>query len=113
MPADAPRAQRRRLPVVLLEADVVLPRVDAARFQAVEIELLDLVGRGFQDHLVLVVLEEAIRILPEAAVVRSPRRLHVGDAPGLRSEHAEERLRMRCAGADFEVERLLQQAPVG
>ena len=38
LPADAPGAERRRLPVVLLEADVVLPRVDAARLEAVEID---------------------------------------------------------------------------
>src|SRR3989442_6696900 len=50
LPADAPRAERRRLPVVLLESDVVLARVDAARLQAFEIQLLHFVGRGLEDR---------------------------------------------------------------
>jgi hypothetical protein len=112
LPADAPGAERRRFPVVFFEADVVLPRVDAARLEAVEIQLLHFVGRRFEDHLVLVMFEETVRILAEAAVVGPSRRLHVSDAPRLRTKHAEQRLRMRCAGADFEVERLLQQAAV-
>jgi hypothetical protein len=57
-------------------------------------------------------LEHAIRILAESAVVRPPGRLHIGHAPRLRAEHAEQRLRVRGAGADLEVERLLQQTPV-
>ena len=112
LPADAPGAQRRRLPVVLFEPDVVLPRVDAARLEAVEIQLLHFVGRRLEDHLILVVLEQPVRVLAEPAVVGPPRRLHVGDAPRLRPEHAEERLRVRGAGAHFEIERLLQQAAV-
>ena len=110
LPADAPGAERRRLPVVLLEADVVLPRVDAAGLEAVEIDLLHFVRRRLEDHLHLVMLEQPVRILAEAAVVGPPRRLHVGDVPGLRAEHAEQRLGMRGAGADLEVERLLDQA---
>ena len=84
LPADAPRAERRRLPVVLLEADVVLPRVDAARLETLEIDLLHFVGRRLEDHLVLVVLEQPVRVLAESPVVRPSRRLDVGDAPGLR-----------------------------
>src|SRR5690242_19239730 len=33
LPPDTPGAERRRLPVVFFEADVVLPRVDAARLE--------------------------------------------------------------------------------
>ncbi len=86
--------------------------IDAARLQAVEIDPLHVVGRRLQDDLVLVVLEQAVGVLAEAAVVGTPRRLHVGHAPRLGPEHAEERLGVRGAGADLEVERLLQQAPV-
>ena len=112
LPADAPRAERRRLPVVLLEANVVLPWIDAARLEALEIELLHLVGRRLEDDLVLMMFEDAIRILPEASVIRPARRLHVGHTPRLLAEYAEQRLRVRSAGADFEIERLLQQAAV-
>ena len=107
LPADAPGAERRRLPVVLLEADVVLPRVDAARLEALQIEVLHLVGRRLEDHLELMVLEQAVRVLAEAAVVGPPRRLDVGDVPVRRAEHAQQRFGVRGAGADFEVERLL------
>ena len=81
LPADAPGAERRRLPVVLLEPDVVRAQVDAARLEALQVELLDLVGRRLEDHLELVVLEQPVRVLAEAAVGRPPRRLHVGDVP--------------------------------
>ena len=110
LPADAPRAERRRLPVVLLEADVVLARLDAARLEALQVERLNLVGRRLHDHLELVVLEEPVRVLAEAAVVGAPRRLDVGDVPVPRAEHAQRRLRVRGARADLEVERLLDQA---
>ena len=110
LPADAPGAERRRLPVVLLEADVVLSRVDAARLEAVQVQLLHFVGRRLEDHLELVVLEQAVRVLAEAAVGRPPRRLDVGDVPVRRAEHAQERLRVHRAGADLDVERLLQHA---
>ena len=85
-------------------------RVDAARLEALEIELLHFVGRRLEDHLELVVLEQAVRVLAEAAVGRPARRLHVGDVPVRGPEHAQERLGVHRAGADLDVERLLQQA---
>src|SRR6185436_5566585 len=75
----------------LLEADVVLPRVDAARLEAVEIRLLHFVGRRLENHLELVVLEQAVRVLAEASVVGPARRLHVRHAPRLGTEDAEGR----------------------
>ena len=111
LPADAPRAERRRLPVVFLEADVVLARVDAAGLEAFEVQLLHVVGRRLEDHLELVVLEQPVRVLAEAAVGGPPRRLHVGHVPMRRAEHAQKRLRVHGAGADLDVERLLQRAP--
>ena len=75
--------------------------------------MLHFVGRGLENHLELVVLEQPIRVLAEPPVVGPPRRLDVGDAPVLRAEHAEQRLGMRRAGADFEVERLLEDAALG
>ena len=44
LPADSPRAERRRLPVVLLEAEVVLLRVDAEGDEALDVEVLDVLG---------------------------------------------------------------------
>jgi hypothetical protein len=72
LPPDAPRAERRRFPVVFFEADVVLPRIDADRLEAVQIQLLHFVRRRLQDHLQLVMLEQPIRILAEASIIRPP-----------------------------------------
>jgi hypothetical protein len=69
-------------------------RVDAARLEAFEIELLHLVRRGLEDHLILVMLEETVRVLSEASIIGAPRRLHVGHAPRLGTQHAEQRFRM-------------------
>ncbi len=92
LPADAPGAERRRLPVVLFETHVVRPQVDAAGLEALEIQRLHIVGRRLQDDLELLMLEEAVGVLAEAPVGRPPRRLHVRDIPRRRPEHAQEGL---------------------
>src|SRR5687767_4286973 len=58
------------------------------------------------------VLEHAIRILSEAAIVWPPRWLYVGHMPWLRAEHAEKGLGMRGSRSNLEVERLLNDAPL-
>ena len=98
------------LPVVFFEPDVVRARIDADRLEALQINLLHLVGRRLENHLKLMVLEDAIRVLAEAAVIGTSRRLHVRHVPRLRPEHAQQRLRMRRAGANLEIERLLNDA---
>ena len=84
--------------------------VDADRFQAAQVLLDDVVGRGLQDHLQLRVLVEAVGILAVAAVGGTAAGLHVGDAVGLRTEHAQERFRTHGAGADLHVVGLLNDA---
>ena len=82
-----------------------------------QVEVLDVVGRRLQDHLVLVVLLEPEGVLAVAAVVGPDRRLDVAGAPRLRAEHAQERGRVRGARADLGVVRLHDRAalllPVG
>ena len=81
LPAEAPRAQRGRLPVVLHEADVVTARIDAERLRRLSrYSCLDVVGRRLEDDLELVVSLQPVRVLAVAAVGGPPRRLHVGDA---------------------------------
>ena len=48
LPADAPRAERRRFPVVLLEAHVVLPGVDAAGLERLRYKCCTSSGEGFR-----------------------------------------------------------------
>src|SRR5438876_170451 len=109
-PAQAPGAQRRRLPVVLDEAQVVVAGGDADGAQRPEVLLLHILGARLQDHLVLVVLVEAIGILAEPSVGGAPGRLDVGHVPGLRTEHAQERGGIHRARAHFQVVSLHQRA---
>ena len=102
-PAEAPGAERRALPVVLDEADVVQLRIDADGVERLEIELLDVRRRRLQDHLELVIVLQPVRVLAVAAVLRPARGLHVGRVPRLRPERAQRRRRMERAGADFHV----------
>src|SRR5207244_12447788 len=81
LPADAPGTERRRLPIVLFEPDVVLSRIDSAGLQAFEIDLLDIVGGRFENHLKLMVLEYPVGIFTKTTIRRTPRRLYVADIP--------------------------------
>ena len=81
LPAQAPGAQAGALPVVLDEAHVVV----AGRSRsppATEVQVLDVGRRGLQDHLVLVVLLEAVGVLAVAAVVGADGGLDVGGRHG-------------------------------
>ncbi len=55
-------------------------------------------------------LIEAVGILAVSAVGGTARGLHVGDTVGLGAEDAEKSFRRHGAGADFDIERLLQDA---
>ncbi len=113
LPAHAPRAERRRLPVVLLEAEVVLLRVDPEGDEALDVEVLD-VGRSGLDHdLELLVLDEPERVLSVTPVRRAARGLDEARAPGLGPEDAQERGRVHRPGADLDVPRLLDEAAPG
>ena len=54
-------------------------------------------------HLELVVVLQPERVVAVAAVGRAARGLHVGGAPGLRSDRAQEGRGMEGAGADLHV----------
>ena len=110
LPADAPRPERRRFPVVFFEPHVVRPQIDPACLEALQVELLHLVGRRLQDDLELLVLEQPVGVLTEAAVGGPTRRLDVRDVPWFRPQHAQERLGMHRPGAHLDVEWLVQQA---
>src|SRR5437660_2605765 len=116
-PAEPPGPQRGRLPVVFDEAQIVVVGGDADRAQRAEVLLLDVLGAGLEDHLVLVVLVEAVGILAEAAVRGPARGLDVGDVPGLGPEHAQEGRRIHRPRAHLQVVPLHQRAaavgPIG
>src|SRR6185436_12852726 len=109
-PAQAAGAERRRFPVVLDEADVVLLRVDAQVLQRLQVEILDVRRRGLQHHLVLIVVLQAVGILSIAAILGASRRLHVRCLPRLGADRAQESAGVEGAGTDFHVVRLQQRA---
>ena len=49
---------------------------------------------------------QPVRVLAIAAICRSAAGLHIGRAPGLWTDRAQERGRMKGAGTDFQIERL-------
>ncbi len=110
LPAETPRAQRRRFPVVLDEADVVLAKVDPECFQRAQVQVLDIVGRRFEHDLVLVVMLQPVRVLAVAAVLRSPRGLHVGRLPRLRANCTQECGRVEGSRAHLHVVGLEERA---
>ena len=100
-PAQAPGAERGRLPVVLHEADVVARAVEADGFQAGQVELLGVAGVGLEDHLVLVMHLHAVGVLGVAAVVGPEGGLDVGHVPRFGAEDAQHGGRVHGAGADL------------
>ncbi|MNI32956.1 hypothetical protein D3C73_868820 [compost metagenome] len=109
-PAQAPGAQRGVFPVVLDKADVVLGGVYAQRLQRTDVQVQDVGRRGLEHHLELVIVLQAVRVFAVAAILGATRRLHVGGAPRLRADRAQERGRVRGTGADFHVVGLQQGA---
>src|SRR5690606_12795696 len=109
-PAQAPRAQRGVFPVVFDEADVVPGGIDAQRLERTDVQVEDFGGRRLQHDLVLVIVLQAVGVFAVAAVFGPARGLHVGGAPGLGADGAQEGGRMRGAGADFHVVWLQQGA---
>src|SRR5690606_4191609 len=70
LPAEPPGAERRRLPVVLDEADVMDQRIDAEARERTEIELLEVMRRRLDDDLELVIVLQPVRILAITTVGR-------------------------------------------
>ena len=103
-PAEPPGAERRAFPVVLDEADVVqrAGRCRSVR-EAAEIEVLDVGRRRLHDHLELVVVLQAVRVLAVAAILGPARRLDIGRVPRLGPERAQGSRGMEGAGADLDV----------
>jgi len=109
-PAQAPGAERRVFPVVLDETHVVFLEVEAEGFERAEVKLEDVVRRGLQNHLILVVVLHAVRVLAVAAVLGAARGLHVGRFPGFGADRAQEGGGVAGAGTDFHVVGLQQGA---
>ncbi len=111
-PAQSPRAQRRAFPVVFHEADVVLQRIDADDRQALEIEVLNVRRAWLQDHLILIIVLEAIGVLAITPVGRAAAGLHERRIPRLRAQRAQRGRRVKGARAHTHVVGLQNEAPI-
>jgi hypothetical protein len=100
-PAKAPGAERRAIPIVLDEADVVVGEIDADRGEAAQVKLLEIGRARLQDHLILVIMLEPVRVLAVAAVGRAAAGLDVGRLPVVGAEAAQGCGRVEGAGAPF------------
>jgi len=109
-PAQAPGAQGRAFPVILDEADVVRHGIDAQAAQAFQIEFLRVGRRRLQQHLILVVMLQAVGVLAVTAILGTARRLHIGGLPRVRAQRAQRGGRVEGAGADLHVVRLEDDA---
>ena len=72
LPANAPRSQGWRLPVIFLELDVVLPQINAHRGQRLQIQVLHIFRRRLQNHLQLRMLVQPVGIFAVTPVCRAP-----------------------------------------
>jgi hypothetical protein len=117
LPAQAPGAQRRALPVVLHEAHVVEARVDADGLEAAQVKVLEVGRARLDDHLELVVVLEPVGVLAVAPVRGPPRRLDVGRGPGARAQRPQRGGRVKGPRAHLHVVGLQERAalarPVG
>jgi hypothetical protein len=95
LPADTPGAERRRFPVVFLEANVMLAQVDADRGQALQVQVLNVRRGRLEDDLKLRVLVETVGILAIAPVGGPTARLNVGRR-GMSSVRERERKVSGC-----------------
>ena len=109
-PAQTPSAEGGIFPIVFHKADVVLQRRNTQFFERIEIQLLDILRRGLERHLKLVIVLQAVGIVAVAAVFGAAAGLHIGGKPRLGAERAQAGGGVAGAGAHFHIERLQHHA---
>ena len=72
-------------PVILHEADIVIQGIDPQGAEALKIDVLDMKRGGFHDHLILVVMSQAVGVLSLSAVGGAPGGLYIVYRPGFRT----------------------------
>jgi hypothetical protein len=88
----------------------VRAQIDPACLEALQVELLHFVRRGLEDHLKLLVLEQAIRVLAEPSIGRPSRRLTYATLQGSGPSTRRKRFGMHGTCTHLDVERLLEKA---
>ncbi len=88
----------------------MLQGIEVETLETCQVEILDVKGRGLQDHLKLVVVLEPVGIFAVAAVGGATRRLHIGGPPRFGPQGAQQGGGVEGAGADLHVVGLLNDA---
>ena len=103
LPAKAPGAQGRALPVVLDKADVMVVGVQADSGKRPQVKLLGVDRRGLDEHLELIVVLHAVGVLAVAAVSRAAARLRIAGTPLGGTERAQRGRGVEGTGTDLGV----------
>ena len=103
LPAKAPSAERRALPVVLDKADVMVVGVQANGGKRPQVKLLGVDRRGLDEHLELIVVLHAVGVLAVAPVGRTAAGLRIAGAPLGGTERAQRGRGMKGTGTDLGV----------
>ena len=108
-PAKTPRSERRGLPIIFDESDVMGQQVEAQRAQRVQVQLLKVIRRRLDANLELVVVLKTKRVVAIATVGGAPRGLDIGSTPRLGSDRAQEGGGVKCSRPHFQVIGLLER----
>ena len=103
LPAKAPGAQGRALPVILDKTDVMVVGVQANGGQRTQVELLGVDRRGLDEHLELIVVLHAVGVLAVAAVGGTAAGLRIAGAPLGGTERAQRGRGVEGTGTDLGV----------
>ena len=103
LPAKAPGAQGRALPVVLDKADVMVVGVQTDGGKRPQVKLLSVYRRRLDKHLELIVVLHAVGVLAVADVGRTAARLSVAGAPLGGTKRAQRGRGVEGTGTDLGV----------
>src|SRR4029079_1923084 len=89
LPSETPSPERGAFPVVLDEADVMFFALDTDRLDRVEIEILQIIRRGLEDDLKLVIVLQTVGIFSITSVLGAARGLNESGTPRFRPQRAK------------------------
>ena len=102
-PAKAPRTQGRGFPVVLNKADVMQTKIDTDRLKRTKVKVLKIRRRRFNQHLILIVVLQTVRVFTIATIGRTAGRLNIGRSPRAITERTQCRRRVEGASTNLHV----------
>ncbi len=87
-------------------------RIKPQCFQGIQIQFLNIVRRGLQDDLKLIIVLQSVGVFTVAAIGWATAGLNVSGIPGFRADGTKEGRWVKGTGADFHIQRLKHHATV-